>query len=61
MNAEDRERLVRIETKLDAHLKTAEDHETRLRSVERKQWGIAGLIAFASMYFNRYGFALPTT
>lgn len=32
------ERLVRIETKLDKSLSVADDHETRVRSLEREQW-----------------------
>jgi hypothetical protein len=48
MNQEDRERLVRIEVKLDAVIKRGDDHETRIRSVEKRSWwtaGAAGLLA----------------
>lgn len=42
------ERLVRIETKLDIALKTHEDHEDRLRSIERKVWSVSGAMGLAS-------------
>jgi hypothetical protein len=35
--------LERIETKLDALIDVKKDHETRIRSVERKQWTFAGV------------------
>lgn len=36
------ERLVRIETKLDAQLTRSDDHEVRLRRLERALWLVAG-------------------
>lgn len=36
------ERLVRIETKLDAAISRADDHETRIRRMERMLWLAAG-------------------
>lgn len=59
MSTEVVDRLARIETKLDAALKTKDDHETRLRSVERKQWLYAGGVAAVSAYLSRFGISLP--
>lgn len=46
------ERLVKIETKLDMflepHRATQEDHEERLRSLERKLWLATGLATVLS-------------
>ncbi|MEU9888678.1 hypothetical protein [Sphaerisporangium sp. NPDC051011] len=45
---EDREvldRLVRIETKLDMAINRGDDHETRLRKLERLVWIAAGAAA----------------
>jgi hypothetical protein len=39
------ERLVRVETKLDIFLN---DHETRIRKVERWQWLLSGAFGFIS-------------
>jgi hypothetical protein len=36
------ERLVRIETKLDQSNRTHDDHETRIRKLERALWLVAG-------------------
>lgn len=36
------ERLTRIEVKLDAQLARADDHETRIRRMERMLWLAAG-------------------
>lgn len=50
MNADEREvldRLVRIETKLDAQLTRSDDHETRLRRLERALWLATGAAAAA--------------
>jgi hypothetical protein len=35
-------RLARIETKLDAALLDIDDHETRVRSLERGYWKVVG-------------------
>lgn len=35
-------RLARIETKIDLFLLRSDDHETRLRALERKVWVAAG-------------------
>lgn len=39
------ERLVRIETKLDAFNTSNGDHETRIRRLEKSMWLIAGAAA----------------
>ncbi|GAB3812061.1 hypothetical protein [Kribbella italica] len=39
------ERLVRIETKLDLSNTNHQDHETRIRRLERSMWLIAGAAA----------------
>ena len=44
MNAQDSERLARIETKLDDALSGQEDHETRLRKLERWVGKAAGAL-----------------
>ena len=37
--------LVRIETKLDIAITNSADHESRIRSLERKLWMVAGAAA----------------
>lgn len=39
------ERLVRMETKLDALIEKRDDHEERLRVVEKKVWAASGVAA----------------
>lgn len=39
---EDRERLARIEVKLDQIRESLPDHETRIRSLEKWRWWLAG-------------------
>lgn len=60
MDVEDRERLVRIEMKLDQALASNADHETRIRSAERERWvtrvGLIGLVAFVC---GKLGLPLP--
>lgn len=52
LSKEEHERLVRIETKIDKLI----DHETRIRSLEKKWWttlgasGLALLAFFKSMF-----------
>lgn len=41
------ERLTRIEVKLDAAISRADDHENRLRRLERTVWAVAGAAAIA--------------
>lgn len=41
-------RLARIETKLDQLLRTRDDHEIRLRRIERWGWLVAGAAGAAS-------------
>lgn len=43
------ERLVRIETKLDAFLRTQNDHEIRIRTVEGWRSRIIGMAAAVSL------------
>jgi hypothetical protein len=50
-----RERLTRIETKLDTALACNEDHEMRLRSVEHKQWWLSGVAAIAGFLASHFG------
>lgn len=40
--------LARMEVKLDHALANVTDHETRIRVLERKVWGAAGIAAGAS-------------
>lgn len=47
MNDEDRERLVRIETKLDHVIEGGNDRELRIRSLEKKVWAFPGLAILA--------------
>lgn len=42
------ERLVRIETKIDAMLDKNEDHEDRIRTLEASRWKIAGGLLVAA-------------
>jgi hypothetical protein len=44
MAPKDNERLARIETKLDATLAHLEDHESRIRSVEKAWWKQSAII-----------------
>lgn len=37
------QKLVEIETRLGDHPKMLEDHEVRIRNLEMKVWGFAGL------------------
>jgi len=38
-----RDRVIIIEEKIDALAADSEDHESRIRSLERKVWGAAGI------------------
>lgn len=42
---DDRDLLVRIDTKLDVALKQQADHETRIRRIERNMWLALGAAA----------------
>ena len=59
MDAEDRERLVRIETKLDAALTVQTDHEARIRSGEKRQWLHTGALVVLAPYLAKFGIHLP--
>jgi hypothetical protein len=54
MDTEDRDRLVRIETKVDMIIELGKDHEDRIRVVEKRSWwmgGAAALLAFIAPEF----------
>lgn len=61
------ERLVRMETKLDASLARTDDHEVRIRRLEERRWplgpigtviGLLGVVAaFASVLLALWGVA----
>lgn len=53
MEQEDRDRLTRIETKLDAALAVDKDHEFRLRRVEAKQYYLAGFAAISAFIVTK--------
>jgi hypothetical protein len=54
-----RERLVRIETKLDVALSTDTDHEKRLRSAERERWLHRGGLAVIALMAAKLGIPWP--
>lgn len=47
------ERLVRVETKLDILIERKDDHETRIRRVERLAWLVAGAAGLAGGYLAK--------
>lgn len=47
------ERLVRIETKLDVVLGRVDDHEPRLRKLERWMWLVSGAAGVAGGYVGQ--------
>ena len=47
------EKLVRIETKLDAALGKQTDHEARLRCVEKRIWLVSGGVVIAAWCAER--------
>lgn len=52
------ERLVRIETKLDAALSKDDDHEQRIRALERGRWpipSVAVLLSGAALASSIFG------
>lgn len=54
-------RLVRIETKLDAHTPQLDDHETRIRELEGKsgkRWDSLALAAITAVVVGVIGFAI---
>lgn len=55
--AEVLERLSRIETHAEVAANLTADHETRVRTVEKRQWyvaGVAGVIAFVSPWLSHF-------
>lgn len=54
-------RLARIELKLDAALARGEDHEARLRGIEKKQWYHTGGVAVVAFALTKLGLPLPWT
>jgi hypothetical protein len=53
------QRLARIEENSAAAVRRSTDHEDRIRSVERKQWLVAGFSAAVGGIFSKFGFHLP--
>lgn len=49
-NPEITERLVRIETKIDVMLPRQQDHEDRLRVIERHIWTACGIAVVLSVF-----------
>lgn len=57
--AEVLERLGRIEVHSEGAAKRIDDHELRVRVVEKRQWyvaGVAGLVAFVSPFLTHLSF-----
>lgn len=55
--AEVLERLGRIEVHAEGAAKHVDDHETRIRVVEKRQWyigGVAGVFAFAAPFLSHF-------
>lgn len=52
MSPDDRERLVRIETKLDSTLDRLDDHEKRIRRTEYVSWSASGAVALLAAIFK---------
>lgn len=54
MQPEDRERLVRVETKLDTIITSGGDHEKRIRSLERGWWKQMGAMGVITVIAAKY-------
>jgi hypothetical protein len=54
------DRLARIETHLENTISRSKDHETRLRTLERRQWLLAGAAACLAPVLAKLGFHIPT-
>lgn len=46
------EKLVELEVRLGDHPKQLDDHEQRIRNLEMKVWGFAGLSGVASVFVS---------
>jgi hypothetical protein len=46
------EKLVELEVRLGDHPKQLDDHEQRIRNLEMKVWGFAGLSGIASVFVS---------
>jgi hypothetical protein len=46
------EKLVELEMRLGDHPKQLDDHEQRIRNLEMKVWGFAGLSGIASVFVS---------
>ncbi len=46
------EKLVELEIRLGDHPKQLDDHETRIRNLEMKVWGFAGLSGIVAVFVS---------
>lgn len=46
------EKLVELEIQLGDHPKQLDDHETRIRNLEMKVWGFAGLSGIVAVFVS---------
>ncbi len=46
------EKLVELEIRLGDHPKQLDDHETRIRNLEMKVWGFAGLSSVVAVFVS---------
>ena len=53
------DRLARIESGVESHTLRTADHETRLRSLEKRQWLLAGAAAALGPILTKMGIHLP--
>lgn len=53
------QKLVEIETRLGDHPKMLEDHELRIRNLEMKVWGFAGLGSMVAIIVSAIITKLP--
>jgi hypothetical protein len=55
------DRLARIETNQTAELAGRQDHEVRLRTLEKRQWFLAGVAAVAGTLLGKIGLNIPAS
>jgi len=55
------DRLARIEEHVTSVKARADDHETRLRSIEIKQWALAGVTLVFSPVLAKLGLHFPSS
>jgi hypothetical protein len=53
------DRLARIETHVESAAVRLSDHEVRVRSLERRQWLLAGAAAALGPFLSKLGIHLP--